>query len=179
MDAANRSDESKDNLPLSPAVVHMYRFVTSLYVREQRVSHVYHPRILVKVLGIQSNVITSNAVNGRSTYSISARLSIRLPFGLSQAVVGQWRFRNFMPSLPNLILTPQNIIPCESEIIQACSRCEITRIRDILEARQVHPNDRTEDGLTVFRVRMHQCRAYILLMKKPEARDTYRESADC
>ena len=68
-------------------------------------------------------------------------------------ITGQVRLLNGLPSFPKVGLRPQNVIPCESKIVQACKEGDIHKIREILVARQAHPNDRTPEDLTVFRVR--------------------------
>ena len=136
---SNRNSIFKDSL------------VSKLHIRERRTAQVHHCNWLARILNIKAGVIISNAKDRRN-WKLFTRWSLRLPLGLSQVVIGQMKIQNCLPSLPKLVLRPQNVISCDSEVIQACQLCDIKKLREILGSKQAHPNDRTPDDLTVFRV---------------------------
>ena len=136
---------------LYPTVVYTSSLVANSYIREKRFAQVCRWDWLAKYLGIRMGVIMSKRRDGM-TFNLFARWPLRLPLGLSQVVTGQMLLQQGFPSLPSLWVRPQNVIPSDSEIIQACWKSDIDRIREILTNRQAHPNDRTPEDLTVFRV---------------------------
>lgn len=113
------------------------------------VARVHHWTWLANSLGIKSGIITK--AKDRRTL-IFARWPLELPFGLSQVLTAHLLIQNFLPSLPKLVLRPQTIISHESEIIKACSDCDMPKVHELLKQKKCHPNDRTPDDLTVFRV---------------------------
>ena len=146
-----RVEELKDELRLCRNVVYIYRLVSNLYIKERRISEVHHWSWLAKVLGIKSRVIVSEAEH-KNTWSAFARWRIRLPFRMSRVLVGHIIVQGYVPSLPRLMLRAQKLISYNSEVIKACQTHDILKIQEILKAKEVHPNDRTPDDLTVFRV---------------------------
>ena len=141
----------KDVIRLNRNTVFKDSLVDQFHIRERRTAQVHRCNWLARILNIKAGVIISKAKD-RRTWRLFTRWPLRLPLGLSQVVIGQMTIQNCLPSLPKLVLRPQNIISCDSEIIQACQLCDIKRLREILEIREAHPNDRTPDDLTVFRV---------------------------
>ena len=83
---------------------------------------------------------------------ISARWPLYLPFGLSQVVRGSLLIQDLIPSIPKVVSRPQNVISSESKIIKPCESGDIPEIQKLLSYKLFHPNDRTPDDLTVFRV---------------------------
>jgi hypothetical protein len=90
--------------------------------------------------------------NDRCAYDTYIQLPVPLPFGLRQAMICHLAFDGYWPSLPRIRLRQQRIIPSDSEIILACSNGAIPRAEMILRSGDAHPNDRTPDNITVFRV---------------------------
>ena len=133
--------------------MYTYSMVSKLKIRERRAAQIYFSKWwLANALGIKLGYIVSKTHN-KSAWNIFVRWHLKLPLGLGRVVAGQAVIRDFYHlSLPNLGLRPQNIIPQDSDIIDACENGEILRIQDILSAKKAHPNDRTPDNLTVFRV---------------------------
>lgn len=140
----------KDIIRLNRNTVFKDSLVNTFLIRERRTAQVHHCNFLARVLNIKASVIVSKAKDQRN-WKLFTRWPFRLPLGLSQVVIGQMTIQNCLPSLPKLVLRPQNVIPCDSEIIQACQLCDVKKLRKILEYREAHPNDRTPDDLTVFR----------------------------
>lgn len=154
MDSRKQNEELKDSvrcLQLCKNVNFIHKLVSSPYIRERRASRIYQPKFLGRLLGLKLGIILSQA-RDRSALNISARWPLKLPFGLGQVITGQLLLRNGIPSLPRMGLTPQNVIPKDSEIIKACEECDIQRIQEILMTKQAHPNDRTPNEHTVLRV---------------------------
>ena len=141
----------KDVIRLNRNTVFKNSLVNEFYIRERRTAQVHHCNLLARILNIKAGVITSKAKD-RRTWKLFTRWPLRLPLGMNQVIIGQMTIQNGLPSLPKLMLRPQNVIPCDSEVIQACQLCDIKKLREILENKQAHPNDRTPDELTVFRV---------------------------
>ena len=141
----------KDIIRFDRNTVFKDSLVNKLHIRERRTAQVHHWKWLARILNIKSGVIISKAKD-RRTWKFFTRWSLRLPLGLSQVVIGQMTIQNCLLSLPKLVLRPQNVISYDSEIIQACQLCDTKKLREILETKQAHPNDRTPDDLTVFRV---------------------------
>ena len=128
---------------------HTYRHAKQ-YIRKRIAGQVYHWGWLAKCLGIKSGVIISKVRNRRTR--IFARWPLYLPFGLSQVFTGSLLMEDLIPLLPRVVLTPQNVISSDSKIIKVCESGDITEIQKLLKDKEFHPNDRTPDGLTVFRV---------------------------
>ena len=105
---------------------------------------------LAKYLGINFGVIVSKVPNRRT--HIFARWPLYLPFGLSQVVTGSLLIQYLVPSLPKVVSRTQNVISPDSKAIKACESGNIPEIQRLLRDKQFHPNDRTPDDLTVFRV---------------------------
>lgn len=141
----------KDNLRLYRDTVYIHSLVSRLYIRERRTAQVHYWNWLAKILDVKAGIIMSGAKD-RRTWKLFARWPLGLPLGLSQVFIGQMTIQNCLPSLLKLVLRPQNVISCDSEIIQACQLCDMKKLREIFETKQAHPNDRTPDDLTVFRV---------------------------
>ena len=128
---------------------HIYHHAEQ-YVRERIAGQIFEWNWLAKCLGIKCSVIISK-VRSRRTH-IFARWPLYLPFGLSQLVTGSLQVQGLIPSLPKVVSRPQNVISAESKIIRACESGDIAEIQKLLRNKQFHPNDRTPDDLTVFRV---------------------------
>ena len=141
----------EDNLRLWRDTVYIHSLVSRLYIRERRTAQVHYWNWLAKILDVKAGIMLSGAKD-RRTWKLFARWPLELPLGLSQVFIGQMTIQNCLPSLPKLVLRPQKVISCDSEIIQACQLCDIKKLREILGTKQAHPNDRTPDDLTVFRV---------------------------
>ena len=75
-----------------------------------------------------------------------------MPLGLSQVITARLLMEGCYPSIPKLGLRPQSIISPDSEIIKATELCDIPRIQELFQFKRAHPNDRTPEDLTVFRV---------------------------
>ena len=127
------------------------RQVTSHYVRERKTAQVYQWDWSAKFPGIKLGVILPQ-LRVRKMFKVFAKWNVKLPFGLSQIVRAQLNVQDYFPSIPKLSLRPRRIISVDSEIILACEASDILKIQDLLTSRQAHPNDRTPDNLTVFRV---------------------------
>lgn len=129
---------------------HTYRYADP-YVRERIAGDVYEWNWLAKSLGIKAGVIISKVRNRRT--HVFVRWPLYLPFGLSQVVTGSLLVQDLIPSLPKVVSRPQNVMSSESKVFKACESGNIAEIQKLLKDRQFHPNDRTPDDLTVFRVR--------------------------
>lgn len=115
----------------------------------------------------------------RSSLRIFARGDLRLPFRLGQLITGDMLIKDGIPSHPKLLIRPQNLIPADSAIIKACQTCDLPEIQKLLTAKHAHPNDRTPDNLTVFRVslKLSKILAYGLIVT--EVRGTCRQLQGC
>ncbi len=121
------------------------------YVRERIAGQIYEWDWSAKCLGIKSGVIISKVRNRRT--HIFARWTLYLPFGLSRVVTGSLLIQDLIPSLPKVVSRPQNVVSSDSKIMKACESGDIAEIQKLLRDKKFHPNDRTPDDLTVFRVR--------------------------
>ena len=137
--------------PLHPMVAPTAQFSSQFYIREPRRAGVHRWDWLARYLGLKSDIIVSK-IEDHTSISIFARWPLELPFRLGHTVTGQMLWQSAFPSILKLGLSPQNTIPRDSEIITACQKGDMLKIREILTTKQVHPNDRTPDNLTVFRV---------------------------
>ncbi|KAL6720983.1 hypothetical protein ACLMJK_000083 [Lecanora helva] len=150
LDSVARQAEIRDSLR-SHRDDSMHHLIYGPPIRENRAADVHQWNLLADPLGIKLGVIISSVTNGNAR-KYYARLPLNLPFGMRQVVTGSISFENFFPSFPKFKLSPQKIIATESEIITACQGRNHSRVRELLEARQAHPNDRTPEDLTVFHV---------------------------
>jgi hypothetical protein len=112
---------------------------------------IYRWESLYETLGIRARVITSekDSCSIRDTF---VNFPVPLPFGYNQTMDVKLSFHGCWPSLPSIRLRPQRVIPVDSDIISACLRGDTTRAAILLRAGDAHPNDRTPENITVFRV---------------------------
>ena len=150
MESTERQKEIQDS-QLCHRVMYTYNLIVNLKIKERRAAKIYHCNWLAKVLGVKLCLITLRTRH-HSARNVISRWHLRLPLGLGHVVTGDLIMRDSWLSFPRLGLKPQNIIPPDSEIIKACEADDITGIRNLVGARAAHPNDRTPDNLTVFRV---------------------------
>ena len=143
--------ELLDCLELYRNVNYTFNLVANSYVRERRGSQIRQWKWLAQLIGLKIGIVTTFAAKS-NTSTIFAHWALRLPLGLSQVLTAHIIFRNYLPSLPRLALRPQNVIPPNSAVIQACQTCDVAGLQQLLATRQAHPNDCTPEGLTVFRV---------------------------
>lgn len=120
------------------------------YVRERTAADTYLWDWLSQTIGIRTGVIISKWKPKRTRFF--ARWSLKLPFRLSQAVTGHLVLRHCFLTIPKVMIRPQNAIPPGSMIIKACQTRDTAQIKELLRCKEAHPNDRTPDDLTVFRV---------------------------
>ena len=123
------------------------------YNRERTVAEIHLWANLARSLGIQSAIVISKGKSHR--VQLFARWPLKLPFGLSQVITVYFVIQNTLPSIPKVVLKPQSVLSPDSQIIKACETANIPWIRELLGSRRAHPNDRTPDNLTVFRVCQH------------------------
>ena len=142
----------KDGLEKLQNFKYTHDIVSGFYIREKRATRIHRWNSLTRYLGLKLNVIISDPKDS-DHWRFHARWPLPMPFGLSYVVTGDLVLQNYFPSLTRLILRPQNTIPTDSAIVKACQASDISELRYILENQQGHPNDRTVDDLTVFRVR--------------------------
>ena len=131
---------------------------STLYMRKRLCSQVYRYDWLAHNLRLTMHAVVSEGCQA-SVDTLCLQCSMHLPFGMTWVLTAWWLFEGLRPSLPKIVLSPQNYISSSAKIISACQSCNITVIRELLETRQGHPNDRTADNMTVFRVRLslHIC----------------------
>ena len=131
---------------------------STLYMRKRLCSQVYRYDWLAHNLRLTMHAVVSEGCQA-SVDTLCLQCSMHLPFGMTWVLTAWWLFEGLRPSLPKIVLSPQNYIPSSAKIISACQSCDIRVIRELLETRQGHPNDRTTDNMTVFRVRLslHIC----------------------
>ena len=137
------------NSQLCCTLAHTYKIVDNY--KHRRIAQTSQWQLLARLIGLRLGFIITSS-DRRKTLAIFARWSINLPWGPGRVLAAQMRVQEFVPSLPTLLLKPQNTIPSTSEIIRACKYDDILAVRKCLVTKQAHPNDRTPDGLTVFRV---------------------------
>ena len=150
LESASRHEDLKNSL-LCPAIIYTTRIISSSHIREKRRSQISHWGWLTKYLAFRLGLIVYGEQD-RNAVNFFLRCALQLPLGMSKVLTAQILLQNWFPSCPRLRLSPQGVIPGDSEIIQACQDGDVSKIRGILLAHGAHPNDRTADGLTVFRV---------------------------
>ena len=153
MESENRQQEIRISPQLFESIIHTYNIVTKFRLRKYSVAHVYKWEWLANIVGIKLGLIKSKTREQHDTWNVFVRWNLSLPLSLGHVITGHMIIRDSWATLPRLGLRFQNTIPQHSDVIKACEASDITRIRDILNAKAVHPNDRTPDNMTVFRVR--------------------------
>lgn len=142
-----------DQLESYQNAVYTQSLASRQYNRERTVAEIHLWDNLARSLGIQLAIIISKGNNHR--VQLFARCPLKLPFGLSQAITVYFVIQKSLPSIPKVVLNPQRIVSPDSQIIKACETADIPWIRELLGSRRAHPNDRTPDNLTIFRVCQH------------------------
>ena len=159
MESAKQQQINPVNLQLLESLVHTYTIVSKLKIQQPSIAHRSQWDWLAKILGVKLGLIISGT-EPQSSWDVYARWDLKLPLRLGHVVTGHFIVRNSWPTLSKLKLSPQNIIPPNSETIKACESGDIARIQQLLSSKAVHPNDRTPDNLTVLRVSLHFDRHY-------------------
>ena len=149
MEATNRQEEIQVSLRLLESIVLTYNNVANLKIRKYSAPREYKWESLAKTLGIKLSLITLRTQH-RNSLNFFARWHLQLPLRLGYVATCHFIRRYSWPIIPKLRLSPQNIIPSNSEIIKACESSDIASIKRLLSAKAAHPNDKTPDNLTVF-----------------------------
>lgn len=158
MESENRHQANDINLQLLQSVVYAYGIVSKSKIRKYSPAKIYKLDWLAKILGIKLGLIISGTEH-HSAWNVFARWDLSLPLRLGHVFTGHLIIRNSWPTLPRLGLRFQNLIPSDSDMVKACKAGDITRVRDLLDVKTVHPNDKTPDNMTVFRVRSQNFRS--------------------
>ena len=150
-DSVERHEELKSAIEQYQSLESTNQFVSGYYIRERRISRVSSWSLLTKIMGLKLGVIRSENKEGDS-WNFRARWPLKLPFRLGCVITAHTVIRGSLLSLPTFGLRPQSTVSTDSAIIKACQTSDVPWLQGILETRQGHPNDRTPDDLTVFRV---------------------------
>ena len=143
-----------DQLKSQQNAVYTQSLASRQYNRERTIAEIHLWDNLAGSLGIRLAIIISKGKNHR--VQLFARWPLKLPFGFSQVITVYFVIQNPLPSIPKVVLNPQSILSPDSQMIKACETANIPWIRELLGSRRAHPNDRTPDNLTMFRV-CQQC----------------------
>jgi hypothetical protein len=108
--------------------------------------------IATRYLGMNVLLIASE-VDGKIQYSIHIRWPLVGTKVLNGRISSSWRSW-FTPSIrPNFRV--QNIIPLTSEIVKACCNGMDSKVNELLLSGEAHPNDTTENNLTLLYVSVY------------------------
>ena len=144
------TQHSRDTLQLCRNIAYTYNLLANSYIKKQMPAQTGCWEWLKGYVGVRLRIITSMMDSQKTC--MYARVSIILPTGSSYVITLRWLGHWTAPSLPKFSIRPQNVVRSDSPIIQACQTRDIIWLQDILSRKEGQPNDRTPDGLTVFRV---------------------------
>lgn len=106
-------------------------------------------------LGIEACLIVSKG-DGKNKYNVFVRWPLRSWKVLNGRFASSWPSWCSLSFYP--CLTVQNIVPLDSPTVGACHSGDISTLRTLLSAKKAHPNDTTEDNLTLLYVGKHRYR---------------------
>ena len=107
-----------------------------------------HRRSWLPGMGLRMIVSRTVMENDHNMYDWFFKQSLRLPLSWGYVLTGRIRVLGLWPSRPMLCIKQQNIIPCDSVIIEACKNNDMSTIRKHFTTGQARPNDTTLESLT-------------------------------